>query len=283
MNDEPPELTWAQYVELVMGKWRQLLESDPPESAVQKFLEQQPSMVPGGNSKIGRGGNHGSEFRALFTQPELKGLGRNSTPDFMWVTRSTSLITPILIEIEKPSSRWFTKKGDFTQHLTHARGQINDWRSWFSKPDNESIFRKTYLVGDKYNSRPIKPHYLLIYGRQSEFDLSGPHDDPSALRYKRDLEPPPDLTQMTFDSLEPIYDTGDSLTIRRTATGLKLVAVSPMYETSGLHTGEEALALGDIRPVLDRTNMMSPARKNHIAERWEYWREVELKERSSQR
>lgn len=41
----------------------------------------------------------------MFTRPLLNGVGKNFAPDFLWVTRSSGLITPILIEIEKPSKR----------------------------------------------------------------------------------------------------------------------------------------------------------------------------------
>ena len=43
----------------------------------------------------------------VFRQPPLQGLDRDRRPDFMWITRATSQITPICIEIEKPGKEWF--------------------------------------------------------------------------------------------------------------------------------------------------------------------------------
>jgi hypothetical protein len=103
-------MAWNDYVAEATAQWRALLDTEPEEREVQKFLELHPSMIPGGSGDIGPGGHHGSEMAAVFREPTLKGAGRSFQPDFMWVTRSTSLITPILIEIEKPSKRWYQEK-----------------------------------------------------------------------------------------------------------------------------------------------------------------------------
>jgi hypothetical protein len=94
-------------------------------------------MIPGGSGDIGPGGHHGSVMGAVFRQPDLVGGGRVFQPDFMWVTRSTSLVTPILIEIEKPSKRWFRRDGRPTSEFTEAHDQLNDWRSWFARDENK--------------------------------------------------------------------------------------------------------------------------------------------------
>ena len=44
------------------------------------------------------------------------------------MTRSSGLITPILIEIEKPSKRWFKENGRPTAEFRDAHDQLNDWR-----------------------------------------------------------------------------------------------------------------------------------------------------------
>lgn len=100
-NPDPPR----PYEAAVMTEWRTLLESVPEEDEVQRFLELHPAMVPGGSGDVGPGGHHGSDAGAMFSRPLLNGQNKNFAPDFMWVTRSSGLITPILIEIEKPSKR----------------------------------------------------------------------------------------------------------------------------------------------------------------------------------
>jgi hypothetical protein len=269
-------MPWLEYHDEVTSQWYTLLKSNPEEDAVQAFLELHPAMVPGGSGDVGPGGHHGSEMGAVFTRPKLKGDGRDFVPDFMWVTRSSGLITPILIEIEKPSKRWFTKAGRPTADFTAAHDQLNDWRSWFERDANGSLFRNTFLVGERYANRPLRPQYVLIYGRKSEFDGSGGHSNPDEIRHKRDGQLRPDEAFMTFDSLRPRYDHANSVTVMMTAKGPIAYAFSPVYQTSPSNTGHAALTLGDPMEALGRTVMMSDERKAYLAERWAHWREKEL-------
>jgi hypothetical protein len=257
-----------------MREWKALLASDPAEEAVQQFLELHPAMVPGGSGDIGPGGHHGSEFESMFKTPELKGAGRSYRPDFMWVTHSTARITPILIEIERPSKKWFSpSNGRPTAHFRDAHDQLNEWRSWFSRDSNSALFRERYLFHRTYPNRPLQPQFLLIYGRQSEFQSGGGHANPDALRHKRDLQAGVDETFMTFDSLKPRHDHSMSITVAMTAEGPKPFAFSPLYGT-GTHVIEAALTLGDPAEALRRSVMMTPGRKNYLAQRWDYWRHV---------
>ncbi|MFD6358208.1 Shedu anti-phage system protein SduA domain-containing protein [Nocardia tengchongensis] len=276
----PRALEWALYADRVAAAWVELLESDPEERAVQAFLERHPSMVPGGCGDIGPGGHHMSEMSAVFREPHLTGYGRKREPDFMWITRSTSLITPILIEIEKPSKRWFTKGDQPTAEFTQARNQLNDWRSWFSQPENQILFRKTYLFEDKYEDRALEPQFVLIYGRQSEFEIGGGHVRPEVLRRKRDLQRAADESFRTFDSLRPRYELGDSLTVTMTAQGPSVFAFSPVYHTS-TGTYEDAFVLGDdISDAMNRTVWTTEERKGYLKSRWAHWYQVALNVRS---
>ena len=94
--------------------------------------------------------------------------------------------------------------------ISRTRGdQLNDWRSWFTRDGNETIFRERFLfLSDKYEDRPLEPQYVLIYGRESEFHHGGGHTDPRALRYKRDQQRGANESFMTFDALRPRYDHG---------------------------------------------------------------------------
>lgn len=279
----PLSLPWQEYHDLVMGAWFDLLARDPDELEVQEFLELHPAMIPGGSGDVGPGGHHGSEMSLVFREPELKGIGRDYSPDFMWVTRSSSQVTPILIEIEKPTKRWFKGKGLPTADLTAARSQLNDWRDWFNREGNAAAFRQRYLFNDTYSNRPLTPQFLLIYGRQSEFEHGGGHSDPDALRGKRDGLSGEHEYFMTFDSLRPRYDHGSSITVTMTATGVQAFAFSPAFGTDACETGLAAELLGDPSEALERSQMMSPARKSYLMERWTYWHSVRQAEKRDKR
>ena len=240
-------------------------------------------MIPGGSGDIGPGGHHGSELGAVFRRPNLIGSGRAFQPDFMWVTRCTSLVTPILIEIEKPSKRWFRRDGRPTSEFTEAHDQLNDWRSWFARDGNRALFREMFLIfGEKYEDRPLEPQYVLVYGRESEFGIEGGHTNPRALRYKRDQQRRVDESFMTFDALRPRFDHSNSMTLTMTARGPEIHAFSPVYGT-GTHSGKGALLLGDPHDALDRSVMMSDERRAYLAMRWSYWQQHERKESAGPR
>ncbi|MGW3555281.1 Shedu anti-phage system protein SduA domain-containing protein [Streptomyces griseoincarnatus] len=274
----PQPLAWERYSDKALAEWYTLLSTDPEEDAVQRFLELHPAMIPGGSGDVGPGGHHGSDMGAVFRRPMLTGAGRSFEPDFMWVTRSSALITPILIEIEKPSKRWFRKDGRPTSEFIEARDQLNDWRSWFSRDGNKALFREKFLfLGDKYSNRPIEPHYVLVYGRESEFRAGGGHLNPDSLRYKRDQQRRTDESFMTFDSLRPRYDHRNSLTLTMKAEGPKVHAFSPVYGTSA-NMGKGVILLGDPSDALAHSVMMTDERRQYLADRWTYWQAFERRE-----
>lgn len=277
--ERPKPLDWQEYQDRVLAGWYDLLSREPNESEVQYFLELHPAMIPGGSGDVGPGGHHHSEMAAVFRTPELKGSGRSFRPDFMWVTRSSSLITPIVIEIEKPSKRWFKKDGRPTERFTQAHDQLNDWRAWFAHSENQSIFRERFLFNERYSSRQLEPWFVLIFGRQSEFEHGGLHQDPDALRWKRDGMRRDREQFMTFDSLRPRFDHGSSVTLSMEPEGPRLHAFSPVYGTDA-HVGTDAILLGDPTDALARSVMMSDERKQYLAQRWEFWREDELERRA---
>ncbi|MGI5456057.1 Shedu anti-phage system protein SduA domain-containing protein [Streptomyces sp. CA-249302] len=272
-------MTWDRYSDQALSEWYSLLSRSPEEDEVQRFLELHPAMIPGGSGDVGPGGHHGSDMGAVFRRPKLIGAGRSFEPDFMWVTRSSGLITPILIEIEKPSKRWFRKDGRPTSEFTEARDQLNDWRSWFRRDGNQALFRETFLLlGEKYRNRPLEPQFVLIYGRESEFKMGGGHSNPDALRYKRDQQRGESEYFMTFDALRPRYDHSISMTLTMTAQGPKIHAFSPVYGT-GTNTGPRALRLSDAEAAFSRSVMMTEERREYLKKRWDYWRNFEQQER----
>jgi hypothetical protein len=256
-----------------LPKWQELLASNPPERKVQDFLEAHPVLLPGAIGDIGPGGHHGPEVDGVFREPPLKGLAKIRRPDFMWVTHSTSLITPICIEIERPNKRWFTGTGLPTAELTQAMDQLIDWKVWFSEPENQSIFRKTY-VQEEWGDRQLLPQYLLIFGRAREFAVTGGHRRPDRLRKKRDFMLRENEYFMTFDSLRPRRELEDFVTLSMTADGPELWAVPPSFSTGPPTVDLARWVRNDVRNAFNKTGMWSDARKAHVIERWLHWQQV---------
>lgn len=269
-SDRPLPTPWGEYTDWLMDRWLDLLASNPAEPEIQEFLEAHPSLLPGGDGDIGPGGHHGPEYDAVFAEPLLQGIPRNRRPDFMWITRSTSLITPICIEIERPDKRWFKKNGVPASEFTQALDQLTDWKVWFSEPENQSIFRRTYLRGN-YLDRQLRPQYVLIFGRRNEFQVSsGIHSSPDQMRKKRDFMARADEHFMTLDSLRPRKELGDFATVKMTASGLALPRLPPSF-TSGPLTRDLASAARDPRVAISRTELWTAERKSYVLDRWLYW------------
>jgi hypothetical protein len=278
----PMPMEWQTYSDQLQSDWFALLARDPEEDEVQRFLELHPALVPGGSGDIGPGGHHGSDLHIMFRQPRLKGAGRDFSPDFMWVTRSSTLITPILIEIEKPSKRWFGRSGRPTRHFEEAHDQLRDWRTWFSADGNARTFRDQYLFLDPWQDRALEPQYVLIYGRESEFRLGGGHSNPDALNRKRAQLRGPDETLRTFDSLRPRFDHSSSITATMRATGPEAFALSPVYRTSPYLLGG-MLKLSNFDEALERTKMLPDERRQYLKERWDHWEQLSIEEAQSGR
>jgi hypothetical protein len=272
--DRPAPTPWDTYSEWLRSEWSELLSSDPDELKVQRFLEQHPPLLPGGVGDIGPGGNHGPQWSGVFREPPLQGLPKNRRPDFMWITRSTSLITPICIEIERPGKKWFTQEGRPSRELTQALDQFVDWKLWFSEPENQLLFRRIYLQGE-WEHRRLEPQFLLIYGRSSEFTESGGHKSPGQLRQKRDFMRRSDEFFITFDSLAPEPKQQNYATLTMTSDGAQLWAVPPSF-TTGPRTMGLAASVRESTAAIDRTPLWTAQRKEYIKQRWTYWRKIAL-------
>ena len=120
-------MSWDDYESLITTEWENLLNREPPpaEPEIQVFFEQYPSIVPGAFSLLGNESGHYPWLCGLITQPPLPSYNKR-VPDFMWLSLSSDTEQPLLIEIEAPSKRWFTKSGKQTENLTQALNQIAD-------------------------------------------------------------------------------------------------------------------------------------------------------------
>jgi hypothetical protein len=146
-KEGPPRTPWDDYVRTATEQWHQLLESDPPEESIQRFLEEHPAFVPGAWTPPPLKSGHCPFLRALISQPRLPGFNHRQ-PDFLWVSTHSLEWFPTLIEIERPGKKLFTKEGVPTADFTQARNQLAQWRTWFSDPTNVQTFVREYGIPD---------------------------------------------------------------------------------------------------------------------------------------
>jgi Shedu protein SduA, C-terminal len=135
------------YNDLLMKQWGTLLDSPASrdERLLQGFLERHPSLLPGSNTMDGDSG-HAAFPLAVISQPKLPGLS-DRHPDFMWIATDSESLYPILIEIETPHKQWFYgNRAEVHSDLAHAQGQLAEWRAWFNRGHNRTLFLDAYQI-----------------------------------------------------------------------------------------------------------------------------------------
>lgn len=167
INDKQDEVLShlnSQFSELI-----DLLNEQPAEKKMQKFFEKEKNKV------------------LLYPQakeidPKIA-LGSEYETDFV-IDRGRDQY--ILVELESPKKKLFTKSGDPRSELTHAKRQVIDWLEWVK--ENLSYAR---------NKLPnIKnPEALVFIGRDDE--LSQKDDS----RLKQMNAESPNITIQTYDKL----------------------------------------------------------------------------------
>jgi hypothetical protein len=265
-DDGPSPMEWEEYEPWLRQAYAEFLSSDPPEDAAQAFLEQHPSLVPSPFPTFnGTSGGHGPFPDAVIAQPPLQGLGKR-IPDFMWLTRNTALFYPVLVEIEAPTKRWFSK-GRPSAHLTAALDQFREWREWFNVPANVQTFFDSYRVPLIFRRRKFMPLYVLVYGRRTE----GP-EEVGKLRAEFQRA---DQFLMTFDHLEPHSKARDFITVRARGDGgpFTATAMPPTARLNPTYVEDWTLIRGRDQ-VIQANEMISPERKAYLLERlaaWDAW------------
>lgn len=258
-------MSWDDYAAIAVTEWNALLNQDGEEHVYQEFLERNPAFLPGARGDLGSSG-HPPIFGSLIAQPPLQALGVK-IPDFMWLATDSETIQPMLIEIERPSKRWFTNSGQQTADLTQAIQQLSQWRNWFENPVNEIWFRDFYrLSSAMIRERRIEPHYVLIYGRRSETQGKA---ELNRQRSNRALD---DEHFMTYDRLRPDVHLASAITIAARGGDFYAKYWPPTVETGVLDD--------DLREVQDKVLAaqacphLSAARKQYLEQflpEWDAW------------
>jgi hypothetical protein len=265
VEDAPPAMPWEEYERNALQDWNVLINGPQAtnEQAIHEFLEQNPSFVPGAFSFPMSG--HGPLFAGVFTKPPLTGIGMR-VPDFMWLATATDITFPMLVEIEAPSKRWFTESGQPRAEFTEARTQLVAWKQWLNMPANRSVFLELYGISRERRYDEIRPQFILVYGRRSEFEE---HPEMRGLRANQQG---PDEFHVTFDRLKPDYNARDFLTLRMDRGQVTAVVVPPTIRLGP----DIAPCLLDVakRPeAAMRELRMSPERRRFVAGRFAYWDE----------
>jgi hypothetical protein len=276
----PPPMPWAEYSRRVLAEWRALIafEAAEQERILQRFLERHPSLVPGAFSTAGAGESGHVPFPgAVITQPPLQGLQRR-VPDFMWIAVDSGTISPVLVEIEKPTKRWFRGDGVPTQDLTQAQNQLNEWKAWFVEPVHRTLFRDFFIIPNEiWRKCDFRPQYMLVYGSRSEFD--GRAD----LNKKRRGLERPDEHYMTFDRLTPNANGSDLMCVKITKARVFEAITWPPTATLGPHGATDRSMFVNVEGAIEASEWLTAARRQFLLRRWPYWRNWEATHRDDNR
>lgn len=276
--DGPPAWSWVEYERWLTAEWARMLEEADPndECAFQRFLERHPCLLPGGEGTAESfGGHHGGWGDIVIAEPPLPGIFLKR-PDFMWLTKTSEDLIPVLIEIEAPGKRWFTGKGDRTPNLTHAEGQLADWRQKLDDPAGRSQFADLYEFPQRWTQRfNLAPRFMLIYGRQSEFT-----ERPDWNRKRRGLRDP-SIDEMTYDRLRPLAGSANAITVRiNRANDLaerRAVAIPPTFQFGPTNASPVARVHG-LGEAIKANELISDDRRDFLLTRLAYWQDLGRRE-----
>jgi hypothetical protein len=194
----------------------------------------------------------------------------------MWLTRNSEDLIPVLIEIEAPAKRWLTDKGDRTFQLTHAEGQLADWRQKLDDPDGRSQFADLYEFPQQWAQRfNLVPRFMLIYGRQSEFS-----ERPDWNRKRRGLRDP-SVDEMTYDRLRPLAGSANAITVRigrgNDLVARRAVAIPPTFQLGPTNASAVARING-LADAITANELISDDRRGFLLERLPYWQALGRRE-----
>lgn len=116
----------------VTKQFELLINKNPPELEVQKFLERNPWLLSVQHP------------HCHYILPEFS-LNGQYRCDFIAPERCSGHTNWYLIEIERPHAQLMTKKGEFAETVRHAVQQIKDWRMWLW--ENQETAKKLRISG----------------------------------------------------------------------------------------------------------------------------------------
>lgn len=144
-------------IEKTKRGWRNLLQLNLREEEYHSYLAEHAGFF------------FGNVFNGRVVISKLR-LSPEFTTDFVVVRDQYSLgMSFELIEIELPHRAPLTKSGDFSARLSHAVGQIQNWRKWIK--ENPALARKLFpSLGTRFYRSPNFTFTVIIGNRANTND-----------------------------------------------------------------------------------------------------------------
>lgn len=143
-----------------VAEFEAVLDAATSERPLQHFLAEHPIIL----AQRVVGGGHGR-----WVIPE-KRLGSEHAVDFVVGEKSSIGFEWAAVELESPTHKLFTKKGDPTKELTHAIRQITDWRAWLAQNQNYASRPRTDQGLGLTDIRADVPGFIVIGRRAAVSD-----------------------------------------------------------------------------------------------------------------
>jgi len=191
---------------------KKMLDEGTSEQELQGFLERNTEFIPRQFVQ-----HHGIASDLVLTKLSF---GRDLVSDLAFVSASSKDFWIVLIELEKPTSKFFKQVkgvGQISLHSDFRRGleQVSKWRSWLSEPSNlDHLYR--HELGPIVQShiwRKVVVKYVLVTGRREMYK------DTTQLRSLVKAEERDDFAIMTWDSILEHPKEGDPLYVGKRRSG----------------------------------------------------------------
>jgi Domain of unknown function (DUF4263) len=269
-NSPVPAWSWEQYADWLAASWPAALHdataAASDERVTHEYLEKHPCLLPGVSSETPvLRGHHGPLFDSVFSQPPMPGIERR-VPDFMWITSNSAALVPVLIELERPSRRWFRGDGVQSEAVTIAVDQLLEWKAWFANPNQLNLFYDLYRIPTRLRGLRFAPRFILIHGRRRELE------DEALLSGKRLNIGGTDMELMTYDRLAPAYALHDCLTVRVAKREFIAVSIPPTF-VLGPATRSVLKNVRDLDVAVGANTLLQAERTRFLQRRLPYWQE----------
>jgi len=151
--------------EALKAIYLKLLDGEFKEQVYQDFLEEYPEFVPREFIQ-----NHGVHLNVVLRKVPF---GGEYISDLVYLSKSSGDWNVVLVELEKPQSRYFKDDaGNFHSEFLAGLQQINRWRAWFDSSENRAYFVNTTLgflrVPPTLRGNPCRIKYVLVTGRAAD-------------------------------------------------------------------------------------------------------------------
>jgi hypothetical protein len=262
-KNAPKSISDKEYISKSNNEFQYLLDNfSSDEIRFQKFFEQNPSFMPGARDEfsiMGQSGHH-PHLNCLITQPKIAGLIKR-IPDFMWLASDSVYFSPIIIEIEAPSKKYFKKDGNPTSHFSQARNQLEEWQTILKRPENILSFYRDFSIPQDLIDLTFKPRFVLIYGRRKEFE------NDIMLKQKRGSLFDSDKVLMSYDRIKPKL-LNNYVTVKVKNGKYLAKNLSPIFKIGPY--ADEMYNIENLVEAVDETAYLTDKRKVFLKEKIPY-------------